>query len=152
MPYDLLAGPSKPVYNIDDYSSQHLRVFTDIHKKVREKLLASRNEMMQQQHKRATPITFKVGDMVMVQAPPRESKLSPKFMGPRLIVSEGNGNKFAVFDPALNTVEMVHSDRLKITKASDPALDSRTCIPSNNPPTTAIPPTSHPTHSYNLRS
>ena len=152
LPYDLLAGPSKPVYNIDDYSSQHMRVFTDIHKKVREKLLASRNEMMQQQHKRATPITFKVGDTVMVQAPPRESKLSPKFMGPRLIVSEGNGNKFAVFDPALNTVEMVHSDRLKITKASDPALDSHTCIPSNTPPTPAIPPTSHPTHSYNLRS
>ncbi|MPC13346.1 hypothetical protein E2C01_006078 [Portunus trituberculatus] len=24
LPYDLLAGPSKPVYNTDDYSSQHL--------------------------------------------------------------------------------------------------------------------------------
>ncbi|MPC13347.1 hypothetical protein E2C01_006079 [Portunus trituberculatus] len=90
--------------------------------------------MMQQQHKRAAPITFKVGDMVMVQAPPRESKLSPKFMDLRLIVSEGNGNKFAVFDPALNTVEMVHSDRLKKTKTSEPALDSHTCLPRSTKP------------------
>ncbi|MPC43219.1 hypothetical protein E2C01_036859 [Portunus trituberculatus] len=152
LPYDLLAGPSKPLYNIDYYSSQHLRVFTDIHKKVKDNLLASRNEMMQQQHMRAAPITFKIGDTVMVQAPPRESKLFPKFMGPRLIVSEGNGTKFAVFEPALNTVEMVHSDRLKKTKASDPAFDSHACLPSNPPPTPANLPTSHPTHSYNLRS
>ncbi|MPC21304.1 hypothetical protein E2C01_014286 [Portunus trituberculatus] len=86
----------------------------------------------------------------MVQGPPRESKLSPKFIGPRLIVSKGNGNKSEVFDPPLSTVEKVHSDRLKKTKTSDPALDSHTCIPTSPPPTPAIPPTSHPTHSYNL--
>ncbi|MPC66110.1 hypothetical protein E2C01_060254 [Portunus trituberculatus] len=79
---------------------------------------------MQQQHHRAAPITFIAGDTVIVEAPPRESKLSPKFMDPRLIVSEGNGHKFAVFVPALNTVEMVHCDRLKKTKASDPAFDN----------------------------
>ncbi|MPC64028.1 hypothetical protein E2C01_058138 [Portunus trituberculatus] len=38
--------------------------------------------MMQQQLKRAAPITFKVGDTVKVQAPPRELKLSPKFIEP----------------------------------------------------------------------
>ncbi|MPC33079.1 hypothetical protein E2C01_026419 [Portunus trituberculatus] len=54
-------------------NGSHLRVFIDIHKKVREKLLASRNEMMQQQHKRAAPITFK-GDTMMLQMPLRESK------------------------------------------------------------------------------
>ncbi|MPC66437.1 hypothetical protein E2C01_060584 [Portunus trituberculatus] len=36
--------------------------------------------MMQQQHKLTAPITFEVGYMVMVQVPPREPKLSPKFM------------------------------------------------------------------------
>ncbi len=46
LPYDLLAGPAKPVYNVEDYTSQHLKVFTDIHRKVREKTpsIPSRND------------------------------------------------------------------------------------------------------------
>ena len=74
---------------------------------------------MAQQHKRATPVTLKAGYTVMVQVPARDSKLAPKFVGPRLIVREGNGNKFEVFDPFLNTVDTIHCDRLKKTRATD---------------------------------
>ena len=154
-PYDLLTNPPKPVYNIDNYVDQHLQVFAQIHKKVRDNLLASRAEMMAQQHKRATPVTLKVGDTVMVQVPARDSKLAPKFVGPRLIVREGNGNKFEVFDPFLNTVDTIHCDRLKKTRATDAKLANCAYTPNDLPP--AVPPASsatkqRPTHSYNLRS
>ena len=154
-PYDLLAGPSKPVYNIDNYVDQHLQVFAKIHKKVRGNLMASRAEMMAQQHKRATPVTLKVGDAVMVQVPTRDSKLAPKFVGPRLIVREGNGNKFEVFDPFLNTVDTIHCDRLKKTRATDVKFADYAYEPYNLPPpvpSTSSTNTQQPTRRYNLRS
>ncbi len=53
LPYDLLASRRKAVYNIDDYASQQLQVFSDIHANVRNKFEASRAEMIAKQHKRA---------------------------------------------------------------------------------------------------
>ena len=53
----------------------------------------------------------------MVQVPERRSKLSPKFIGPRLVIRQLHGNKFEVFDPSLKTLEIIHSDRLKRTQA-----------------------------------
>ena len=146
LPYDLLTGPTKPVYNIDNYADQHLHVFSKIHKQVREKLLASRAEMMAQQHKRAVPVQIQVGDNVMVQAPIRNSKLAPKFFGPRLVVSRLHGNKFGVLDPVQNTTEIVHSDRLKKTRAQ---TDTGDCadLPTDNSANSTNPP-----HTYNLRS
>ncbi len=46
LPYDLLGSRRKPVFNIDDYASQQLQVFSDIHANVRNKLEASRAEMI----------------------------------------------------------------------------------------------------------
>lgn len=150
LPYDLLAGPRKPVYNIEDYTTQHLHVFSDIHNKVRDKLQASRAEMMAQQHKRATPVSLKVGDTVMVRVPDRSSKLSPKFVGPRLVVRHLHGNKFEIHDPFLNTLETVHCDRLKKTCArTDPTLvecaNLQTAVHRESLPTNR-------SHGYNLRS
>ena len=59
------------------------------------------------------------GDTVMVRVPERNSKLSPKFVGPRLVVEKVQGNKFELFDPWLNTLEVVHNDRLKKTSAKN---------------------------------
>ncbi len=48
LPYDLLARPQTPVYNVDYYVKQHMHVFKDIHANVRCRLKASRAEMMAQ--------------------------------------------------------------------------------------------------------
>ncbi len=46
LPYDLLASRREPVYNIDDYASQQIQVFSDIHANVRNKLEASSADMI----------------------------------------------------------------------------------------------------------
>ncbi len=51
LPYDLLEGPHKPVYNIKDYAKCQLKVFFDIHKNVKTRLLASKTAMSSQQHR-----------------------------------------------------------------------------------------------------
>ena len=150
MPYELLAKSPKLVYNIDDYLAQHVNVSAKIHRKVREQLQASRAEMMAQQHKHAIPINIRKGDTVMVQVPTRDSKLAPKFVGPRLVVGQKQGNKFEVWDPLLDVREVMHSDRLKKTHATDPKLTNNAYVPMDS----SSPPTNHtnPKHQYNLRS
>ncbi len=63
---------------------------------------------------------------------------------------EGDGNKYEVLDPFLNTVEIIHSDWLKKTTASDSVLDKYKYIPSN-PSLLASLTSTHSTHNYNLR-
>ncbi len=74
------------VSNIDDYAKCQLKVFSDIHCNVRERLQETSEAMCLQQHKRAAPVSLKVGDFVMLRVPDRNSKLSTKFVGPRQIV------------------------------------------------------------------
>ena len=118
---------------------------------------------MAKQHKNAVLVTIKVGDTVMVRLPERNSKLSPKFVGPRLVVRQLHGNKFEVHDPFLNTVDVVHSDRLKKTRArTEPWLVD--CADLDNaivrtPNTTSLNTTdrnavstNNASHGYNLRS
>ena len=150
LPYDLLASPQKPVYNVDDYVKQHMHVFKNIHTQVRSKLQASRAEMMAKQHKRATPVTIQVGDTVKVHLPNRSSKLAPKFSGPRSVIRQLHGNKFEVHDPLLNNVEIVHSDRLVKTNAQiNPSLENATKVQVTNQ---KAPNPVAPRHGYNLRS
>ena len=158
LPYDLLTSGGKPVYNIDDYAAQQLQIFTNIHSSVRNKLQASRAEMIAKQHKSAEQVTIKAGDTVMVRLPERSSKLSPKFVGPRLVVRRLHGNKFEVHDPFLNTVEVVHNDRLKKTRAQ-PQTGLVDCADTDNAivrtPNTASDVTRDSpviSHRYNLRS
>ncbi len=153
LPYDLLASRRKPVYNIDDYASQQLQVFSDIPVNVRNKLEASRAEMIAKQHKRAEEAIINPGDSVMVRLPERNSKLSPKFVGPRLVIRKLYGNKYEVHDPLLDTVDVVYSDRLKKIRARpEPGLvdcaglDIAVVRTPNTPDSNAI------SHSYNLRS
>ncbi len=47
LPYDLLKQPQKPVYN-KEY--RQLKVFSDIHKDVKRRLLASKTELSNQEH------------------------------------------------------------------------------------------------------
>ncbi len=68
-----------------------------------------------QQHKRAAPVSLKVGDFVMLRVPERNSKLSPKFVGPLQIVRQLGGQKFEIYDLIFNAYEIVHADRLKRT-------------------------------------
>ncbi len=152
MPYELLAKPPKPVYNVDNYLDQHLHMSAKIHRKVRERLQASRAEMMAQQHKRATPINIQKGDTVMVQVPMRNSKLAPKFVGPRQVVGERQGNKFEVWDPYLDVTEVIHSDRLKKTRAIDLKLTTDAYVPKNPPSSSPSSNNTNIQHRYNLRS
>ena len=62
----------------------------------------------------------------MIKVPERNAKLSPKFIGPKLVVNKLHGHKFEILDPLLNTLEVVHSDRLKRTnvKANPDLVDT----------------------------
>ncbi len=112
-PYDLLNSTPQPVYKIENYSRQQIHVFSKIHSGVREKLKATKAKMAMKQHKRATPVNIKQGNHVMIQHPERNSKLSPKFIGPYKVVCYIHGNKFEVMEPNSNVTFVVHSDRLK---------------------------------------
>ncbi len=64
LPYDVLLQSHSALYNPEDYSKLQLNSFRTVHASVREKLKASREEMIQRQHSHATPITFDVGDSI----------------------------------------------------------------------------------------
>ena len=151
LPYDLLNSPTNPVYNVDDYAKIHLHVFSNIHINVKSKLLNSKAAMCAQQHRSSSPVTLTEGDSVMIRVLERRSKLSQKFVGPRLIVQKLKGNKFEILDPWLNTLDVVHNDRLKRTSAK-PDLSSvdiaRICT-ATRLDNTKLPTT--PSHTYNLR-
>ncbi len=87
LPYDLLEGPHKPVYNIEDYGKSQLKVFSDIHNNVETRLLASKAAMNSQQLRRSSPVTIKVGDSVMVRVPERSSKLSSRLLNNCMIIN-----------------------------------------------------------------
>ncbi len=76
------------------------------------------------QHKRAAQVSLKVGDFVMLRVPERNSKLSPKFVGPRQIVRQLGCHKFEIYDLIFNANEIVHADRLKKTSAQPEVPDS----------------------------
>ncbi len=59
------------------------------------------------QHRSARPISFQVGDTVMVQAPERHSKHSPKFASPYKITLVMGRNKYRVFDIDWNSYEII---------------------------------------------
>ena len=42
--------------------------------------------MITRQHKRATPVTIKAGDTVMVRLPESNAKLSSEGVGPRTVI------------------------------------------------------------------
>ncbi len=123
LPNDLLSSSHSRVYNVDDYANSLLKVFSDIHSNVRERLQETSEAMFLQQHKRAAPVSLKVGDFVMLRVPERNSKLSLKFGGPRHIVRQ-LGQKFEICDLILNAYEIVHADNLKKTSAQPEVPDS----------------------------
>ncbi len=82
LPYDLLDSSQPFIYDVEDYAKIQLKVFADIHKQVKDKLIQTSSNQSIKQHKRACPVNFQVGDSVMVQTPERHSKLDPKFDGP----------------------------------------------------------------------
>ncbi len=109
LPYDLLTSSKQPIYNIHSYAELELHVFSKIHSSVRQKLKATKCEMMANQHKRAIPVKIKQGDAVMIQQSERISKLSPKFVGPYKVLRYIYGNKFEVLEPNTNVTLVIHS-------------------------------------------
>ncbi len=93
------------------------------------------------------------GDFVLFRVPERNSKLSPKFLGPRQIVRQLGDHKFEIYDLILNAYDIVHADRLKKTSAQPEVPDSTLAESAN----TAVSPqpddvlSIFPTHDYNLR-
>ncbi len=128
LPYDMLLQSPTPVYTLDDYAKQQLHAFQSIHQSVRDKLKASREEMMRKQHAQAKVIKIAVGDTVMKRCPERQNKLAPKFSGPYIITSALRNNKFKILDPSTHTAEYVHVDRLKKVQ-----------IPASLPPSSSLP-------------
>ncbi len=50
LPYDLLTSRQHPVYNTDNYTQQQSHVFGKIHSSIRSKLIATKTEMIANQH------------------------------------------------------------------------------------------------------
>ncbi len=151
LPYDLLKSPQQPVYNTDNYVQQQLHVFGKIHASVRSKLKATKTEIIANQHKRAIPINFKPGDNVMIQQPEGMSKLSPKFVGPYIIIRFVYGNKFEVMGPNTNVTLVIHSDRLKkMPSCSDYPLAADS-VPKEQADTQLQQATQQASYTYNLR-
>ncbi len=149
LPYDVLVPFRVPLYSPDDYSKLQLHCFQTIHKSVREKLKASREEMLHKQHSQATPVHLDVDDSVMKRAPDCSCKLTPEFSGPFLLTAKLHGNKFKTLDPNTNVSEVVHVTRLKEVSASfTPAVVSSPPFPTDLLSSLDA----HPSHSYKLRS
>ncbi len=149
LPYDVLVSSSVPLYFPDDYSKLQLQSFQTIHKSLREKLKASREEMLRRQHSQVTPVHLDVDDSVMKGAPDCSCKLTPKFSGPFLLTAKLHVNKFKNLDHNTNISEVVHVDRLKkvsasLTPAAVPSPPSLTILPA--------PPDLQSSHRYWLRS
>ena len=134
LPFDVVTDLPSSQPSMDAYYQTQQQYFDTIHTTVRNHLLESRAEMARRQHARATPISISLGDSVMLRAPARSCKLSPKFSGPFLVTALAPGNKFHILDPVSNNEDIVHADRLKKTSAS---------LPEPNPPD-AVPPPSTP--------
>ncbi len=153
LPYELLSSSHSRVYYVNDYAKSQLKVFSDFHSNVRERLQETSEAMCLQQHKRAAPVSLKVGDFVMLRVPERNSKLSPKFVGPRQIIRQLGFHKFEIYDLILNAYEIVHVDRLKKTSAQPEVPDSTLAESAN----TAVSPqpddvlSIFPSQDYNLR-
>ena len=156
LPYDVLSQ-STPLYSFDDYAQVQKHAFQIIYQSVRERLQASRSEMIARQHHVASPVTISIGDTVMKSLPDRQSKLAPKFRGPYTVIEKAHGNKFKIFDNALNISEIVHVDRLKrVDPSQSPVSSPSPASSSSSTPSVSFPSlpvsSSTPTHSYSLRS
>ncbi len=79
-------------------------------------------------------------------------RVTAKFVGPRLVVKQVQGNKFEILDPSLNTLEIVHCDRLKRTgdKPDLALVDIARMCDATRLDTAKFQNTQ--AHSYNLRS
>ena len=110
LPYDILTETRYPLYNVEDYSKLQAHKFQDIYQQVRQRMQASRAEIIAKQHRRARPLSLQVGDSVMKRVPERGSKLDPKFEGPFIIVGKQQ-NKFRI--RGQSDEEVVHGERLK---------------------------------------
>ena len=153
LPYDVLLQPPSPLYNPEDYSRLQLHSFQTIHASVRERLKASREEMLRKQHLLATPVTFDVGDTVMIRVPERSCKLLPKFKGPYVISAKLHGNKFKVIDPDTSTSEVVHADRLKrVHSALSPTAEPFIPLSSDPSSDSPVTPSSSDLYRQKLRS
>ncbi len=62
--YGVLAEPLKPIYNTDDFVKTRLHDFQKIHQYVQINLAASKEEMLEQQHKTAKNINLEISDIV----------------------------------------------------------------------------------------
>ncbi len=132
----------------DDYSKLQLHCFQTIHESVREKLQASREEMLHKQHAQATSVNIQVGDSVVKRASDGSCKLSPKFSGPFLVTSRCHPNRCIILDPSNSVREVDHVDRLKKVRASFTPDTIPSTPPADLPPSDTRP----SSHGYWLRS
>ncbi len=132
-------------------------MFSDNHKNVKRRFLAFKTEISTKQHRRSSPVNIQVGELVTVEVPERNSKLTPKSVGPPLVVNQIYPHRYELFNQWLNTVEVVHSDRIKKTRVTidldlvtTARLDQVTRLNDTTPEQVQQP--EKPSLSYNLRS
>ncbi len=65
LPYESLSSSHTPVYKVNDYVKYQIKVFSDTHKSVKDKLQSTNTAICNKQHKRAFPVSLEVGDSVI---------------------------------------------------------------------------------------
>ncbi len=79
LPHSVLTEHPKPVYNHDDFVRTRLHDLQKIHQYVQIYLAASKEEMLEQQHKTAKNIYLEIGDIVFEINQTRESQLDKRY-------------------------------------------------------------------------
>ena len=148
LPYSVLSVPSKPVYNLDDFAKTRLHDFQKIHQYVQMNLTASKEEMLDQQHRIAKNINLELGDIVFEINQTRESKLDKRFCGPFRVIEIGSGHKVKVLGLQSLDTKTIHKDLLKKVSRE---FDNHVEVPTE-PSSSPSEPSSTNTYKQKLRS
>lgn len=172
IPFETLTLARLPHGTTDEFLHDRLTLTQNVHQRIHGHLKDSTEEFTVQRNKKAKTNQIDVGDLVMLTAHLRKSKLSPKFWGPYRVVQHLMGHKFKLRHIDTDDVRVEHGDHLKVfpghesevaNQSLEQAVDDDSApLSSDNAPTTLMAGTTTDTtdtdtqtpqrlHGYSLR-
>lgn len=107
-----LTKPPQPQYNYDDYQEELKQRLREAHRIARESLMRNKIKTKASYDQTTNPITIHVNDRVLIQDKTRKGKLSPKWLGP-YVVLEINENENVTIQRGKRKTK-VHKNLVKI--------------------------------------
>lgn len=131
-PDDLVSQSPRFSYNENEtYGEKLQRQLIEVFAEARKQLHKTAEQREKQYNKKTKPVTFKVGDQVLLHNPVFKKGLTPKlgypWKGPYQIVDQTSPVNFKLQKPGTDKFSIVHANRLKLfqtTPEPDPALKS----------------------------